>query len=196
MAEVVEPILDPSVAATGGYAKLKGRVKKALSENLRPDETVRVVIRGAHSQAMIGTDSRVFVCKPGFMAGAAFGAEVTSWGYANLTGVQRHKGLMSGAVVLQGPGQSGKKASYWGNKNDDASKAPNAIPVAGDWKQVDEGVSQLRNLIDAAHAAISAPPTGAAPSMAHELQKLADLRDSGVLTDEEFQAAKARLLSA
>ncbi len=36
----------------------------------------------------------------------------------------------------------------------------------------------------------------AAPSMADELKKLADLRQSGALTEEEFQAAKQRLLSA
>lgn len=45
------------------------------------------------------------------------------------------------------------------------------------------------------------PPAGArrganaAPSLADELKKLADLRASGVLTEEEFQAAKARLLA-
>lgn len=36
--------------------------------------------------------------------------------------------------------------------------------------------------------------TGAAPSVADELAKLAGLRDSGVLTDEEFAAQKAALL--
>ncbi|MPS34682.1 MAG: PDZ domain-containing protein [Stenotrophomonas sp.] len=36
----------------------------------------------------------------------------------------------------------------------------------------------------------------AAPSMADELKKLADLRQSGALTEAEFQAAKQRLLSA
>lgn len=36
----------------------------------------------------------------------------------------------------------------------------------------------------------------AAPSMADELKKLADLRQAGALTEEEFQAAKQRLLGA
>jgi len=41
-----------------------------------------------------------------------------------------------------------------------------------------------------------AQPTGAAPraSTAEELSRLADLRDRGVLSEEEFQAQKARLL--
>jgi hypothetical protein len=40
--------------------------------------------------------------------------------------------------------------------------------------------------------ATSAP--GESPSLADELSKLAQLRESGALTDEEFEAAKARLL--
>ena len=103
-----QPSLDESIS-TAVYDKLKKKVKQALEENIAPGETIRVLIRGAHGQAIVGTDNRAFVCKPGFMAGASFGAEITSWSYQNLVGVQAHKGLMSGSVVLQGPGQSGKK---------------------------------------------------------------------------------------
>src|SRR5438105_1205443 len=108
--ETVTVKLDEQVRAVD-YNKLKPKVRQSLEQNLQPEETIRVIIRGAHGQAMVATDSRVFVCKPGFMAGAAFGAEVTSWSYQNLVGVQAHKGIMSGSVVLQGPGQSGKKTS-------------------------------------------------------------------------------------
>ncbi|HEY7666999.1 MAG TPA: PH domain-containing protein [Actinomycetota bacterium] len=37
-------------------------------------------------------------------------------------------------------------------------------------------------------------PPGAAPSVVTELERLADLRAKGVLTEEEFQAQKARIL--
>lgn len=197
---VVQPTATPQIdeqnVRPADFDKLKGRVKKALGENLAADETIRVIIHGAFGQAMIGTDTRVFVCKPGFMAGAAFGAEVTSWSYVNLVGVQAHKGLTTGSVVLQAPGQTGKRTSYWGGKDEDPAKAPNAIPIAGDWKQVQTGVARLRQLIDRAHTP-AAPLPGAAPappSTADELRKLADLHGDGVLTDAEFQAAKARLL--
>jgi len=72
-----------------------------------------VIITGPSSQAIIGTDRRVFVYKKGFMAGATFGSELTSWDYRNLSGVQIHTGMMSGAVVLQAPGQPGHSTSYW-----------------------------------------------------------------------------------
>jgi multidrug resistance efflux pump len=48
----------------------------------------------------------------------------------------------------------------------------------------------------AAEAMAAAPPAASAPTkdVTTELQKLADLHKSGVLTDEEFTAAKKKLL--
>ena len=42
---------------------------------------------------------------------------------------------------------------------------------------------------------VATPPAGPAPFVADELVKLADLRDKGVLTPDEFTAQKARLLA-
>jgi hypothetical protein len=155
-----------------------------------------VIIHGAHHQAMIGTDSRVFVCKPGFMAGAPFGIKSTAWTYASVTGVQTHKGLMGGAVAVQAPGQSGTKTSYWGTGDDDPTKAPNAIPVAGDWERVNDGVARLSRLIDSAHAPTPTSSEQSQPlsSTADELRKLADLKEQRILIEDEFAAEKARLL--
>jgi len=173
--------------------KMKGRVVSSLEENLRPDELIKVVVAGAHGQVMVGTDSRLFVIKPGMMAGATFGAEVTSWGYKNLVGIQVHKGMMSGSVIVQAPGQDGHRGSYWGGGKSDPAKAPNAIPVAGDWPKVKEDVAKLQHLIDESHAPAAAP--AAEVSLADEMKKLAELHAAGVLNDSEFSAAKQRLLS-
>ena len=188
--------VDPSIGH-GEFSKLKPKVQKALEANLAPGETVRCIIRGAHAQAMIGTESRVFVIKPGFMAGATFGVEATSWSYTNLIGVQVHKGLMSGSVLLQAAGQTAKNTSYWGQGKDDPAKAPNAIPVVGEWDHVQAGAALLRQLIDDAHAPRSSKPVDAPTSrlIADELRKLVELRSEGVLTEDEFESAKARLLA-
>lgn len=55
----------------------------------------------------------------------------------------------------------------------------------------------LRDLVQNSISSPHATPTsiGAAPSIGDELTKLADLRDRGVLTDEEFESAKARTLT-
>lgn len=179
------------------YDKLRGRVKSAIAQNLREGERVSVVVRGARGQAIVGTASRCFVCKPGFMAGAAFGSEVSSWSYRNLVGVQIHKGLMTGAVIIQAPAQAGISTNYWRSNDSDPFKAPNAIPVSTDWGEVRAAVARLRELIDAAHSDQPSQPASAAPtSLADELRKLAELHESGVLNDTEFSAAKQRLLES
>jgi hypothetical protein len=43
-------------------------------------------------------------------------------------------------------------------------------------------------------AAVPAPRAAAAPSMADQLNQLADLHNQGVLSDDEFATAKAKLL--
>jgi hypothetical protein len=43
-------------------------------------------------------------------------------------------------------------------------------------------------------AAAAAPQSAAAPSMADQVSQLADLHNQGVLSDDEFAAAKAKLL--
>jgi hypothetical protein len=185
-----------------GAAWRRGLHKKAVEaveETLAPDEVVRLVIHGVSNQAIIATDRRALVFKKGFMAGASFGSELTSWAYRNLVGVQIHTGMMSGAVVLQGPGQSGTRTSYWRSDDSDPHKAPNAIPLTRPFDRARARVAELGRLIDEAHRRDreAAPTTRAATaeSVAEELRKLADLRAEGVLTDAEFADLKARLLS-
>jgi hypothetical protein len=66
----------------------------------------------------------------------------------------------------------------------------------GGWGKVNAGVAKLRELVAAAHTPAPASADGGASpaSIADELAKLASLRDSGVLSDAEFDAAKKRLL--
>lgn len=175
------------------FEKLKRRIKDSLAQNLHSGETVKVVIVGAGGQAIVGTDTRLFVLKSGFLAGATFGAEVTSWSYKNLLGIQVHKGLATGGVIVQAPGQSGLDTSYWRSGKGDLWKAPNAIPVAGAWDQVRLAVAELQQLIDTAHSPQAAPASGTS-SVADEVKKLSELRESGALTNSEFAAAKQRLL--
>lgn len=192
------PLLDvPEVE----YEKLRSRVKQALVDNLAPDETIHVIIRGTQGQAIVGTDRRAFVCKPGFMAGATFGAAVTNWAYRHIIGVQVHKGMVNGAIAIQAAGQGASDTSYWGNKKDDAYKAPNAIPVAGDWNVINAPVARLRQLVDASQDSSPPPerpiypPAPERPDAIGQIRQLGELRDAGIVTQEEFDAKKADLLA-
>ncbi len=171
---------------------------EAVQANLVGGETVEVVITGPSSQAIIGTDRRAFIYKKGWMAGASFGSELTNWDYRNLVGVQIHTGMMSGAVILQAPGQTGAKTSMWGNKDDDPYKTPNAIPIVRPYEPAQAGVARLRELMTAAQHPTEPAPVAShdkpTVSIADELMKLAGLRDSGVLSEDEFKVLKQALI--
>jgi Short C-terminal domain len=64
-----------------------------------------------------------------------------------------------------------------------------------DQQQYEAAAYEQQQAQQAAAAAPLPPPAAAAPDMTTELQKLADLKASGVLTEEEFAAAKAKLLA-
>jgi Short C-terminal domain len=183
--------------AMADRSRLHRKANEALDQNLAPGEEVQVIITGPSAQAIVGTDRRVFVYKKGFMAGASFGSELTSWDYRNLVGVQLHTGMMSGAVVLQAPGQTGTRTSVWQQGDSDPYKAPNAIPINRPYDQAEAGVARLRQLVHAAQdgrRATPAAPAPAASSLVDEIKRLADLHAAGALTDEEFAAFKAQLL--
>jgi hypothetical protein len=184
------------MADTAWRKGLHDKAIEAVEATLAPDEDVRLVIHGASHQAIFATDRRALVFKKGFMAGASFGCELTSWAYRNLVGVQIHTGMLSGAVVLQGPGQSGTRTSAWKAGESDPYQAPNAIPLDRPFDGARRRVGALGRLIDAAHRAEQPAPVALADeSIADELGKLAGWRSGGILSDQEFADLKARLLA-
>jgi hypothetical protein len=182
---------------TEWHQGLHQKAIESVEQTLADDEGVCLVIHGASNQAIIATDRRALVFKKGFMAGASFGSELTSWAYRSLVGVQIHTGMMSGAVVLQGPGQTGTNTSYWKDSGSDPSQAPNAIPLSRPFDGARKRVARLGRLIDEAHRQepVAPVPASTNESVADELRKLADLRTQGVLTEAEFDALKAKLLA-
>jgi Short C-terminal domain len=59
----------------------------------------------------------------------------------------------------------------------------------------DAAQEQRISNLEQQQAAVPAPRAAAAPSMADQLNQLADLHKQGLLSDDEFAAAKAKLLS-
>jgi hypothetical protein len=54
---------------------------------------------------------------------------------------------------------------------------------------------QAQMAMQAQMAAAAPPPAAAAPDLMSQLQQLAKLKEAGALTDEEYAAAKAKLLA-
>lgn len=185
-----------AIRATVDLAGLHPKALQALARDLFPGEVVTVLIRGERDQALIGTKRRAFVFKKGAAGGALFTSELISWDYAHLTGVTVSTGEEAGAVMLEVSNEVPRPRRLRGQFETDPFKAPNAIPVTPPYEAATSAAETLRSLIAAANAPeqpgvpASAPP----PSPAQELHHLAELRDLGVITDEEFQIMKARIV--
>jgi hypothetical protein len=91
--------------------------------------------------------------------------------------LMRRRPLLRAAVVGGGAYMAGKQRAQRqaGQENQDADQ--------------DQRISDLEQ--QQAAATVPAQP---APSMADQLNQLADLHNQGVLNDDEFAAAKAKLL--
>ena len=103
------------------------------------------------------------------------GHDMLDFAYGLLTSVQYKKGMAFGEITLIASGDS---------------KEFHMIPK----DMVDGMVQTIRERMALARHPQSGPSPTPASSLADELLKLAQLRDSGVLSEEEFAAQKARLL--
>ena len=186
---------DPrAIPTTVDLTGLHAKALEALAHDLLPGEVVTVVILGERDQAIIGTERRAFVFKKGAAGGALFTTELISWDYAHLIGVTVHTGEQAGAVMLEVSNEVPRPRRLRGQYETDPFKAPNAIPVTPPYGAATSAARTLRTLIAAAHA--PEPPRAPAPvpSPAQELQHLAELRDLGVITEQEFTIMKARIV--
>lgn len=62
--------------------------------------------------------------------------------------------------------------------------------------QIDDLHAQLEALQAQQVQAAAAPPTAPTADLMTQIQQLAQLKEAGMLTDDEFQAAKAKLLAS
>ncbi len=120
------------------------------------------------------------------------GAVAHSWDYVNISGVEVHKGITTLAIVLQVQGVTpvtkfGRldkgPASVW--------EAPNALMTSA--KGAEGVVGTIRKRIAESQQSAAAP-AGRADAVA-QLTQLAELRERGVLSDDEFQTMKARIVT-
>lgn len=157
----------------------------------------------------------------GLMAGTMFGSRSTTFYYHDINALEFNK-QFGGSVleVLTASYQGTANHDFWRgstksrNANSgDPHTLSNTLPCSnGEYTRARAEMSELRERIAAAkrgNAAATMPAVSATPpilpspgapaassdDLVSRLAKLAELREAGILTDEEFAAAKARLLS-
>ena len=157
----------------------QGYVRKELDELpsiLGTDELPERMIEGFYDGGtglLVATDQRlIFLDKRRFT-----GLRVEYFVYDNITAIQSKTGIVWGSIRIH----SGGIIEEITHVNKDS-----VHPFA----------EYLRKKVSAkkSAAAVAAPPTPAVSSLADELKKLADLVEMGILTKEEFEQQKAKLL--
>jgi len=133
----------------------------------------RMGSKAARRGTLFLTDRRV-----GIFTKKMGGHDLTDFAYGLLTSVEHKKGMTSCEVTIHASG---------------AFMQVRQIDKA----EIDEIVKAMRDRMAASHnhgAPAPAAPAPGAVSAADEIAKLVALRDSGALSEEEFQAHKAKLL--
>jgi hypothetical protein len=176
-----------------GLDELDKKAKKAIGEALEPDEEVLVARNGEHG-AIVATNRRILVCKWGLTTGSAFGKQVNTWDLSNVSGIEHRKGMTTEAIVVQAAGAA--PVTKFGRMDKGSGSvwhAANAIFVKKTKQDDQDVVGTLRRLVaDHQGAGTRAAMPSADP--VEQVRKLGQLRDEGLITEDEFQAKKRELL--
>jgi zinc-ribbon domain len=135
------------VRRRANVTKLHRRARTALARALEVGEEPRLVIRGIGSNAMIATDTRVFVFKAGARAGLLFGSRLKVFEYESVMRVDVRRARDMDVLVIHAPLKISSCSSYWVDGRDDPWRARNAIPVGRASAETDRAVAELSGLV-------------------------------------------------
>ncbi len=169
------------IKGIGGLDSFLGRREiKELPNVIWHDERVENIVQGSYNNGLgilIATNKRlVFVDK-----GMFFGLKVEDFPYDKISSIQYETGLLLGSITIF---TSGNKAVI---DNVEKSKARSF----GDW---------IRARISTAKENVLEQPKAKVPSsnsdvILEKLERLAKLKEQGILTEDEFQKQKQIILA-
>ena len=186
-----------TAAGTCLVVTLPHRMEEVLLGLLSPGEAIHIKIKGSFQEALVCTDYRVIILKRGFMTGQLFGNDIFQFPYSGIAGAQVKWHLGSGFFELNSGGMQNTPKSYWSNNKyggTDAKSSPNSVSLNS--KEQADAFRQACSFIMAKinPTAEQQPQQAQTLAVADEIAKLLELRNCGALTQEEFEAQKARIL--
>lgn len=174
--------------------QLADRLEVALQRALAHGEWVFVKLHGAFKEALVCTDSRVMILKTGWMTGQLFGTDMFQCPYPNVAGAQVIFNLVTGYFELSAGGMQNTRKSFWNSdRNVSAAKAANCVTISGR-DRADKFLKACAFIMERANGRMPIQADGTDDAIA-ALQKLAKLRDDGVISDADFRAKKVAILS-
>ncbi len=159
------------------------------------------VVTSGGNGALAAYDTELIILKvgaiTGFMASATGGGRIAHFPYRQITTIEYNAGLITGVLEILTASYSGEgnkdfwNISYANKGKTDPRQQNNTLPLMKEtFKQITPQLNKIREMIEKIHSGNSSGNTG---SMSDEIEKLSDLHNRGILTDEEFKEAKKRL---
>lgn len=181
----------------GGCSRLMQRLgsrgEKLVRDNIS-DDKVLVKLQGSFGEAIVITDRNLYVLKWGFMAGNFLGGRCIAFVHRNIVGLEIKKGWVTGTFEVLTPATQNAQKSYWGASSNSAIQSDNVVTFQSNkFDLFQEAVKIGRELINKSHLQ-NIQSSQNMPNYS-ELEKLAELRDKKIITQEEFEAKKKKILS-
>ena len=131
------------------------------------------------------------------MSGHLLGKNSFQLPYRNISSVQVNKHVLSGYFEISSGGIQNTNKSYWSSDIDRSpQKAPNCISLTEHFDKFREACVFINNKIQEISnpkvQVVTQEPVNDIPT---QIRKLADLKESGILSESEFQQKKAELLA-
>lgn len=160
-----------------GYAKsLFGRKEIAELPNLiMADEEIFAIVQGMYNESqgiLVGTNKRLLFVDKGLI----YGLKVEDFGLDKITSIQYQSGIMFAELTILASGNTAKISQLV--KNEAKTFADKARQKLSDTKLHTSSVQVAQQPLD----------------IADQLEKLAHLKEKGILTQEEFDSQKKKLL--
>ena len=157
------------------------KLLNSAKEHLDSNENVLAYVMGAHEAKIMGKDSvrnGIFIAtdiRLVFFSSKMFkGYDMEVFPYSNISSIEMGKSLMGHTISFFASGN--KVSMKW--INGDVSSFMNIVKPKIDKK-----------------ANPSPATNNSMPDIADQIRKLSDLKNEGILSEEEFQAKKVQLLS-
>lgn len=174
---------------------LSSKGEKLFTDNISDDEEILVKLKGTFGEAFVLTNKRLYVIKWGFQAGNMFGGRCNAFEFANTTGIEHKKGLLMGTIEVQTPSMQNTQKSYWGTGSNNAVSSDNIVTFQRQkFDAFLEGAKLAREMINIWHQKGRAGSATELDSLI-QLEKLSELKDKGIISDEEFREKKKQLLN-
>lgn len=183
-------------------SRLSEELPEKYAKDISQNEKIVKAICGANKKTwLVCTDKGVYVLKYGFLNNHAFGSGIWRTDYSQISSVNLDWHIMGActlSVLTSSMPQTVAGTSTFSERATQARIAPNVIACYATKEAKSEYQKMVNYINEQVANSRKTQTTSTTPQadLAGEMAKLASLHEQGILNDDEFTTAKAKLLES